>query len=427
MVVTSRIFSVSSSAKIEKIKREAAIAQRSNPYDDAVSTASSITMNTSQSGTLTNRYDTQNNANLFVFTGGRPTLRASGTQAFVFPVASIVPSTGGNLSSVLPSTPSYNAWSWTATFRTSASDVEIALVGSTTGAGNGIRILIDGKYISKTTTSFATTGLNYAVLAFGNRKSRLITIEGSGLGAFWRVGISTIDRISPPSVFDPVRVFVSGDSYSEPQGATNNLYGYVPILARRMGWSDVRSVAVGSTGYKQNASGTRSTIRQQIPRWLSINNDLTAEQIDLIMFMGGYNDVTMINAATATVAEVRDEAILAWQDARAAFPNTPIIVGGPWSGSRGAADPNTVALENAFQSAVASSGIQNIYFLAVETAPNPLFSGTGYVNSPQGNGVADWAIGGVNGSDPVHPNDAGHEMMSAWLADSVRNLIMSIK
>lgn len=426
MAATTRVFSASNSAKLEKLKRAAAIARRSNPYDDPVTTVSTITMNTSQSGTLTNRYDTQNNANLFAFTGGKPTLRASGTQAFVFPVASVTPATDGNLSSVLPSTPGYNAWSWTATFRTSAADVEIALVGSTAGAGNGVRILVDGKYISKTITAFATTGLNYAVLAFGSRKSRTITVEGSGLGAFWRVGVSAIDRISPPAVFDPIRVLITGDSYSEPQGATNNLYGYTAILGRRMGWTDVRSVAVGSTGYKQNAGGARSTIRQQIPRWLSINSDLTASQIDLIMFMGGYNDVTLINSATATVAEVVAEAVLAWQDARAAFPDTPIIVGGPWSGSRGSGDPNTVALENALQAAVASSGISNIYFLPITTAPNPLFTGTGYVNSLQGNGVADWAMGGTTGSDPVHPNDAGHEMMSGWLSDPIETLFMSI-
>ena len=78
----------------------------------------------------------------------------------------------------------------------------------------------------------------------------------------------------------------------------------------------------------------------------------------------------------------------------------------------------------------------NIYYITydplckfISTANDPAGSwlyGTGRTGAPNGTGNADFYIGGVSGTDTVHPNDAGSFYLARRAAAGCRNALMQI-
>tara|TARA_R110000868_G_scaffold100109_1_gene275257 strand:+ start:7449 stop:9059 length:1611 start_codon:yes stop_codon:yes gene_type:complete len=354
-------------ARLSKLQRAAARAAAFNPEDAPVATGVTMTVNAATDSSLQMSYLASANIPLFRFAGGKPTANNSGSGIY-FPVSSVAPATNGNIGSIAPLPTDASAWGWKAAFGTDSEKVEIRLG---TSVGSRFRVSVDGRYVTKA----LTPGLDfiaYIVLDFSGVKApRTITIEASDTNAFRGVSVvanSLIWRPEPDA--DRIVVLATGDSYSEGQGATSpGVLAWTQILGRLMGWSDVRQVAVGGTGYLNPATGLgRSRIRNQIPRWLSINSDLTASDVDGIMFAGGYNDYSTIGGIDYTPNEIADEAFYDWKLARAAFPNALIMVYGPFSGTRGP-DQRTRDMESALAAKYLAWGDKNSFYIPVSPVP----------------------------------------------------------
>lgn len=412
-------------AQDDRLKRAAQRAAASNPETADVASGVTMTVSSSADATLTNVYAAGPNAALFLTTGGKATA-VGGTgnnQYLYFPVASIAPATSGNLAGVLPSTPDYNAWGWSAGFETDSDRVEIRL---NTCATCLFRIQVDGHYVTKS----GTNGLNYVayvVLDFaGSRKPRTITIEGSDTNGLRGVAVQPTSNIwRPDNGADRIVALATGDSYSEGQGATSpGLFGWPKVLGRLMGWTDVRQVAVGGTGYINPAAGLgRSKISAQIGRWLTVNSDLKANDIDVVTVAAGYNDYGSIGGVTYTPEDIATQALADWRAIRTLLPRTLIVVLGPYSGTRGP-DARTLAIEAALQARFAQWADANALFVPVDGSGGgtPWIFGTGRVGATKGNGNADVAIS----ADGIHPSDAGHMIYARRTATAIRAWLSAI-
>ncbi|KTT72607.1 hypothetical protein NS334_08405 [Sphingomonas endophytica] len=400
----------------QRLKRAAARAAALNPEDAPENSDATLTMATSADASLTRIYSGVAGGNALTamtltsvsrFSGGRVTLDA--TNRFVLPVASAAPATNGNVASLLPATPSYQAWGWENEFGTEATRVQIRMAGFTSHA---VRVLVDGRYVSKTPLAFAANSSgNYLTIDFGARKPRSIRIEGMQNDQIVSVAVaptSSIWRMAGPQ--DRITAFVTGDSYAEGTGATYpGLYAWPKATGRYLGWYDTRQVAVGQTGYLSTGGGTRSTIRQQVASWFTVNSDLTGADVDVVVIAGGYNDYV------STPALVQPEALLTFQTIRAACPNAIIFVMGSHAGARGP-DAQTLAIDGAVQSAFAQWADPRSVFVPVASDVSPWTFGTGYVGATNGSGNSDVAIA----ADGSHPSDLGHMIYTLRLVTALR-------
>lgn len=406
---------------MSKLKRAAQRALAFNPEDADIAAGVTMTVNAATDGTLTNSYTASSNLDLFSFAGGKPTANSSGTSVY-FPVASVAPATNGNIGSIDTVPDDQQAWGWRAEFETDASKVEIRIGTST---AERFRILVDGKYISKTPTA----GINYVayvVLDFsGVRTPRVIAVEGSDTNAFRGVSVGATANIwAPRRSPDRIVALCTGDSYSEGQGATPSagVLGFPQMLGRMLGWTDMRQVAVGGTGYfNTGPSGARSKLYDQIDRWMTVNSDLRPDDVDVVTCLSGYNDYPSISGTTYTPAEIAAEALRCWRKMRALLPGALIIVGGPHSGNRGP-DQRTIDIEAALAAAfgVWADPLSAYVPLAPSTA-RAWISGTGRVGATTGSGNADVMIT----TDATHPTELGHQLYARRLASNIRHAIGS--
>lgn len=399
-------------ASIQKLKRAAASAAAFNPEDAATFSGATVTVNATHDAALTKAYTVAANQASFRFSGGKPTLNAATTQ-LTFPVSSIAPDTTGNLSAVLPSTPSYQAWGWEVEFQTESETVEIQVTGFT---NHYFRLLVNGQYVDKTPTVFTqNNAANYIKLVFATRETRTIRYEGNVQDNFRGVAVLPTANIWPTYSADQITALCAGDSYSEGQGATQpGNQAWCKVMGRLLGWNDVRQVAVGGTGYINNA-GTRSKIANQIPNWLTVNSDLTAASVNVITVAAGYNDYATSAATVAAEAAADVVAI------RAAFPNALIFVFGVWAGVRGP-DATTTAIETAILASVAAAGISNVYLIPVSTDAAPWTFGTGRVGAPNGSGNSDTDIS----TDGTHWSNQGHLNGGRRGANGIRSKLLAL-
>jgi len=370
-------------AKIQKIKRLMRVAQKTNPLLDPVtSDIASLTVSTTATSGLTS-WPIQTYPGRYTTTGGRLRAREGGATPYVFfPVSDRLGATNGNLAQFLASTPTYSSWgSATVSFRTAATEIDLAVNGSTSaGLSTGFRVLVDGKYYSKTITPFVDgNGTNYVNIKFNSRKSRVITYEvPPGYGFYYAATFAseTIQAVKPADKFIAL---VTGDSFSEAQGATAGQYGHFNHVKHHLGITDIRPVAVGGCGWLANNGGVRSTIRQQMATWLTVNSDLTAADIDIIYVCAGLNDAAGIGTGDYTLAQVLAEANTCLTEMRQRFSSAMIIVVGPWGAATGPS-ANNFAIEAGLKAIVDGGAISNIYFIPFcgTTAAEAVLNGTQY-------------------------------------------------
>lgn len=408
----------------QRLKRAAIRAAAANP-EDAPEDATGITLSmaTSADSNLTRIYGTVAGAaplqNVTIdrvarFTGGRYTLESN--NRVVMPVANAGPVSTGNLAFLLPATPGYSAWGWEVETRTEAQKLQVRIAGNT---ASGVRVVVDGRYVSKTPLAYASNNTqNYLTLEFGTRKSRLIRIEGAGSAQIVNIAVAPTASLAREPQVDRVVAFAVGDSYSEGTGATiPGLFAFTKAWGRHLGWTDVRQVAVGSTGFYSNSGGNRKTIRQQVADWFVVNSDIAPTDVDVVTVAGGYNDFNFYGSAI-NPAQYVAEVTAALQTIRAACPNAIILVFGSHAGARGP-DAQTLAVDAAIQTAFAQWGDARSAFIPIASDASPWTFGTGNEASTKGDGNADVLIA----PDGSHPNNLGHNVYDARGTAAIRAVI----
>ncbi len=405
---------------IARVKRALARAAAFNPEDaPADTTGVTLSMEAAADPALTRIYGAVAGGTALTsttldrvarFSGGRATIDTN--LRYIFPVASIAPAVNGQLASLLPATPSYQAWGYEVEFSVpDAVKVQLRMSGFTT---HGIRVLENGHYLNKAPLPFQANGSqNYPTLVFADRRPRTIRIEGMQNDELVHVAVApaaSIAKSEGPQ--DRVIALCTGDSYSEGTGSTfPGLLAWTKALGRRLGWSDTRQVAVGQTGYLSNANNLRSTVRQQVANWFIVNNDLVGTDVDVVCIAAGYNDYTQPPAA------VQAEAYLTWQAIRAACPNAIIFVFGSHAGMRGP-DAQTLAVDAAIQTAFAQWADSRAFFVPIASDPAPWMFGTGTTVVPNGTGNTDFTS-----TNDGHPADFGHAVYALRAATALSAII----
>lgn len=376
--------------------------------------AAGVTMTTATAADtkLSRLYPVATAAGVMRFGGGRPMLNATRTQ-MAFPVASIAPATSGNLGTAYGGTGDRQAWGWDVTVATDADRVQFATT-ALTNPFYGYRLIVDGHAVNSDPTPWSINGTNYVALDFaGIRHPRTIQLQVGGQVTLRGIAVGPGAVVwSPAPLPGNIVVLATGDSYSEGIGAAAIINAWPKRLGRLMGWSDVRQVAVGGTGYL-NAGDGRSTIRDQIARWLAVNDDIDSFEVDVVTVAAGYNDHSY--GLSALQSEILGDLTAI----RALLPNAWIVVFGDSTGARGP-DAATLAVETTIAAAHAVWGDANSLWVPISTAPSPWFFGTGRVGAATGTGNADMTIA----SDGIHPSDTGHRLFAGRAAEAIRAALL---
>lgn len=400
-------------ARSDKLKRRASRAAARNPLNAGTASGVTVTSPATADAALTTRVVLPANVSgvtatpsLFTVRGGTPTqFPAQGWM--LFPVSSVAPAIVGNLAGYLPTMRDLNAWTWEVAFVCDAPLMEITFLAAT---NTDVRVLIDGQYATGAQiVPNAYSGEQRIRLDFsGARSSRLIQFRCRGASGFRGVSMTALDTVWAAPADDEVIAAITGDSFGEAIGIASPFdpdAGYAQQLGHLLGWQDVRQVAVGSTGYLADASGVRSRIRAQIPRW--------GFTPDVIVCAAGYND------GAFAAADAAAEASRVWRDMRAAHPNARIFVVGPWVQARGT---QSLALEKALAATFADWGDPLAHFIPVLTAPSPWNTGSGRVGATTGTGNSDV----YTSTDGIHPSNAGHAYLATRIAASIRTIINAL-
>ncbi len=404
----------------EKLRRAAAFGAATNPHDAALSTAT-VSTTTAADAALSRVYAGALMLSAIRVTGGRAVPYGS---AYVFRVADMN-AQNGNLAGLLPATPSYNSWITEIEFAVdTATKVQVRV---TANASFFHRVLVDGRYVSKTPIAYTATGENILTVDLSPlpQGPHTIKIELDTNQQFISIAVPPTASVSRPvPTADRVIALSTGDSFSEGQGSSYKQMGAWPkILGRRMGWTDVRQVAVGGTGYTNVGALPLYALPDQVARWPIVNDDIDMTQVDVVTIASGYNDVDAgTNPASPAYQAAYAAALLTFQRVRALCPNAHIFVLGAWNATRGNGSVQSTNVENATRAAWTAWADPYTSFLPVTTAmPQSWFTGTGRVGTPNGSGNTDFLIS----SDGVHPSDMGHEWIARRAEAAIRQALRS--
>jgi len=373
-----------------KLRRAAAAAKYKNSLEQPVMaspptiTTGTSTLDASLSKTV---YFTVSAADAakFKFRGGNPTVSAS--IYYRFPVVTL-PSGTGN------SDATHNANQWAVEFYTDAPKIQIFALNST--STNGLAFEVDGQAVSASPTAFpATSGGSYFLLDFssvGGRATRRIRVEGDMASGMRGVTCNPIDSVWAPSDIDGIKAAVVGDSVTAGTGASMPNGDWAISLGKILGWTDVRQVALGGTGWI-NQGGFASTFADA-----SRIADVVSFNPDVLVLTGSSNDIASSPAAITA-------AVLAGLRAyRAALPSVTIILGGIWPGVN-AASATYIAAEGAIASAFTAFADSNSYYVPIiQNTSGSWITGTGRVGTTNASGNSDIMVI----ADQIHPSQAGH-------------------
>lgn len=299
-----------------------------------------------------------------------------------------------------------NATSYEVEFYVNGNDVTLWAVNVNL---TDFKVLVDDTPLQPGWSFTSGTGfdLNYIRIRFATSRVRKIRFLGSGFMSFTGVlvpGTASIWK-APPRF----RVAITGDSYIQGGhyvGAEGHLMGggLCNQLAILTGW-EVLNLGQGGTGYINDSEGLigKSTYGS-VSRLAAL---AALPPLDLFIVFGSGNDS---GAATGTVVSAANSF---WNAAKAALPETPIVVVGVQSGSPTGFDPALMtALNTALIAAAATS--PNVAG-AIDMRTDPWWTGTGFEGSPEDDGNADFFMS----ADEVHPSRAGYENLALRLADEL--------
>jgi lysophospholipase L1-like esterase len=257
------------------------------------------------------------------------------------------------------------------------------------GSAFKYRVLVDDQYVDLTGTDVGLSSPAYILVDFtsaGGRQSRKIAIEGQSSAAAGAIYVASGDTIGTVPGPDPVLSITLGDSFVQTStGADNAADGFWVVANDANGFRSGIGSGVGSTGYLNDSSGGKYTLRQRL------SYDLTGVNPDAVIVEMSVNDLSYDASAVAA------EALLAWREIRTLAPAAPIFAIGPW-------DLNAPAAPSAAQVAVSA---------ALSTAASG-FPGL-YYYDPVGISFSK--------ADAVHPDTAGHATLGAWLAAQIKSTL----
>lgn len=330
---------------------------------------------------LTKSYRWDTSPDVFRICGGTPTPYF--TSYVRAPVVTL-PQGVGNASATR------NGYTWFYEFESTSQKVMIHMIGSNTP---GLKIEVDGQKVSNSVVPYpGTTGDAYFLIANTASAPRHYRVWVERNAAFMRVFVGPNETVSRPRRI-PVRLAVLGDSIAASAGSTARPDGnFASLLGKRMGWDDVRQIALGGTGFV-SADATYNSKFGDATRLA----DLAEANPGVILVSATPND----NANTP--AAITAAVLSTLQAYRTTAPTALIIVAGliPPAGGVAAA---TLANENATKAAFDQWADPNSMWIPVSTDPDGAWS--------------------VPLADGVHPDSAGHETMAMKLTMAIRSRLV---
>lgn len=418
----------SGQAKLEKLLRVmAAAANGNNPAQRPVmSDQPTITVNAATDAALTTRHDMVDAnglkaaaLNQVAWYGGAPTPLSNAYVAM--PVTSVAKADGtgsGGNSGLGGANAALSSWQFAAEILTDATTIEFVNFAH---SARKVMFQVDGQYTDLTGwAGLQASNLdNFFKLVFPDARVKRIrqlmgTHPSNGVTYLKSIRLNPNASIFRPDLNDVVRVGFGGDSMIEGFNTSATFYpipnsSWPQITCERLGFRDCRQLAVGSSGYLSDMSGSRSKARDQIPRWVAQG------PFDLIVFAWGYNDPTTdIPAFTA-------EVLYCLQLTRRLFPATPIVVLG-CQAANGGPTAGQIAKENGISDAVNTFNDPLCRFAKVSTDVTPWYFGTGRVGATNGSGNTDVYVD----VDAAHDTLAGAAYKAVRTEIAIRNAIVSM-
>lgn len=349
------------------------------------SLAPTITVGTSTAPSLHTRvYTFGDTGHPFVSSGGRPTTSSGRTT---FPV-------------VTPSSTRID-FCWRVETVVDSDSVAFLLDSVT---ADGYRFIVDGQYVSETSTTSAAGSQRYYRLQWATKARRKVIVEGNpGLG-FWGSAVPDDGQCILPEDGDGLRMFYVGDSNPYLQGFNQKGDSYGIALGDFLGIRDSWVNAISATGFVVAGGGNNYAGRRA--DWTT----LPANSVDLLVFQLSYNDYNASVADATLQAAVTTELT----QARAAHPNAVIIVHGnnSWNDSGGSI-AGLSAHETAAAAAVTAFADPLVAFLPIYTATGQTLPITGQ-SAPGDTGTGNTPRYVNHAADHMSP--AGNIYFAEWLA-----------
>jgi lysophospholipase L1-like esterase len=358
-----------------------------------------ITVGTTRAdGTLTNLYTAAGDANLANFThlGGVP---LNYTNVYWrYPV--VTRASGGNVATT------QDANDWAVEFYTDSPSVEMLVLNTTDTTGWMVEV--DGRPVAATAQAYAaTSGGSYILLAFGSAATRKIRYESRVAGGFGRAYVKPTASIWPTGQQpEAIRAAVVGDSLVVGTGATIVNGGWAYRLGKILGWTDVRAVSLGGTGFA-NPGSVSSTFGDT-----ARVADLVTANPDILLTMASSNDDGRAGLQAAALA--------AFQAYRSALPKVPIVaIGAP--GTSTGPSASRLTNEAAVKAAFDAWGDPNSWWIPNSNDPvASWFTGTGKSGTLSGTGDSDV----YTGTDGTHPVQIGHDYLARRVARAMRASVL---
>lgn len=307
----------------------------------------------------------------------------------------------------------------------SGTQFEIPAFGQGGGAGNNVRIVVNGA-LAGVAAIPSNTGQGYYIkVVFPASGTRLITIETSGVPvsgvnvANGAAEISSTGRTAP-------LVTMIGDSYAEGTGSTT-CEGESTVLARALGF-DCALAAAGGTGMINPGSRTtfidpERLLDLTLAGVTSAQTGASAAEPRMGIVFGTLNDQGMSAAQYGPYGATLQDAIAnrtqvmidAWVTART---GRPLVFFGPtWpSGAPNNRPPLTIyAIRDGIMEAAWSRASDNVWF--IDRLMPALREGIYSTASDQASLYT--------GTDTTHPTPMGHKLDGFWMASALRRLILS--
>lgn len=333
-----------------------------------------------------------NQAGAFFFSGGVPTVNSFG---YKFPIANRAPSMGNAVGT-------YDVGSPTITFMSDAPKLVVQGQNNMYPDG-GLQIEADGRWAAPgLLVPLATQADGGVTIDWGGaRKMRKYRIWIANNYPFYGIYVDTASLVTAPKNAERFRVVVNGDSLTAGAAGFPALGKSWPdTFSYITGCDDIYSVAVGGTGFINNANGAATTFAQRLP-------DVVALQPDVHVVAGLFNDQGYTSGQ-------RQSAILDYIQTFRRSSRAKLFM----FGSIGGGIPASVmaTYENDMKAAVQASNDPDVVFFPVSTDAVPWMDGTGTVGKPVGDGNSDAYTLPV--PDAPHLTQLGHDYMAAKYANA---------
>lgn len=259
--------------------------------------------------------------------------------------------------------------------------------------GDGYRIMVDGQptAVVPRTDVAADSQYRYVKAVFASAALRLIVLEFEKYIAFGGVRIGPTFALTKYD-YDPLRLMIVGDSYTDGTGATEFSTGYAMQTGERLGVLDTWINGEGALGYDNagSLSGKKALEKEA--------GDVIAYAPDWVVLALGINDGSKV------AATINANVTTYLTDLFAALPNVGVTVIGPWR-SPDSNPPDAIfdAVRTAVE-AMQGYGGRVLYVDTKALAWQDPSSTADYINE-----------GGLY----VHPNQTGHDALGQKTAAAV--------